>query len=135
LCIDFHGADLSGLTIRGRSLEQPLNLVDTNLSDTQLIATRFEYVDLSGADLTCAQAERAEFHRVQARDITATQSDMTAAAWRHCDADGLKNGESANWHECQWIACDLDPATLPEDYGQHGTLSADSILGQPVPDG
>jgi hypothetical protein len=26
-------------------------------------------------------------------------------------------------------------ATLPEDYGQHGTLSADRALGQPVPDG
>ena len=60
---------------------------------------------------------------------------MTAAIWRHCDADGLKDGESANWYECQWIACDLDPATLPEDYGQHGTISADSTLGQPVPDG
>jgi uncharacterized protein YjbI with pentapeptide repeats len=135
LRIDLHGADLSGLTICGRSLEQPLNLVDINLSDTQLIATRFEYVDLSGADLARAQAERAEFHHVRARDVTVTQSDMTAAVWRHCDADGLKDGESANWHECQWIACDLDPATLPEDYDQRGMLSADSTLGQPVPDG
>ena len=51
LRIYLHGADLSGLTIRGRSFEQPLNLVDANLSETKLIATRFEYVDLLGADL------------------------------------------------------------------------------------
>ena len=86
LRVDLHGADLSGLTIRGRSPEQPLNLVDANLSETQLIATRFEYVDLSGADLTRAQAERAEFHHVRARDITVTEADMTGAIWRHCDA-------------------------------------------------
>ena len=133
--VDLHGADLSGLTIRGRSPEQPLNLVDANLSETQLIATHFESVDLSGADLTRAQAERAEFHHVRARDITVTEADMTGAIWRHCDAIGLRGGASADWHECQWIACDLDLATLPEDFGQQGTLSADCASGQPVPDG
>ena len=74
LHVDLHGADLSGLMIRGRSPEQLLNLVDANLSETQLIATHFEYVDLSGADLTRAQAERAEFHHVRARDITGDRS-------------------------------------------------------------
>lgn len=100
-----------------------------------MIATRFEHVDLSGADLTRAQAERAEFHHVRARNITVTEADMTGAIWRHCDARGLRGGASVDWHDCQWVACNLDPATLPEDFGRQGTLSADSAFGQPVPDG
>jgi WD40 repeat protein len=135
LRIDLHGADLSGVAIHGRSPEQPLNLVDANLSETQLIATRFEHVDLSGADMTRAQAERAEFHRVQARDITLIDADMTGAIWRYCDVRGLRGGPSTTWHECHWITCDLDPDNLPEDFAQLGTLSADSALGRPVPDG
>jgi len=34
LRIDLHGTELSGLSIRGRSPEQSLNLVDANLSET-----------------------------------------------------------------------------------------------------
>ena len=90
LRIDLHGADLSGLTIRGRSPEQPLNLVDANLSETRLIATRFEYVDLSGADLSRAQAERAEFHHVRARDITVTEADMTGCHLAPLRCDGTE---------------------------------------------
>ena len=77
--VDLHGVDLSGIEIRGLSPEQPLNLVEANRSETQLIDTRFEHVDLSGADLTRAQAERTEFHDVRARDITVTEADMTGA--------------------------------------------------------
>jgi len=135
LRVDLHGADLSGLTIRGRTPPPPLNLVDANLSETQLVATRFEHVDLSGANLTRARAERAEFHHVLAREITATEADMTAAVWLHCDALGLRGGAAADWYECQWIACDLDPATLPEDFGRQGTLSCTSDAHQPTPDG
>jgi uncharacterized protein YjbI with pentapeptide repeats len=126
LRVDLHGADLSGLLIHGPSPEHLLNLADANLSETQLIAIRFEHVDLAGDDLTRAQAERAESHYVQARDITVTEADPTGAIWRHCDAFGLRGGASADWHECPWVACDLDPAALPEDFGQRGTLSADS---------
>jgi uncharacterized protein YjbI with pentapeptide repeats len=115
--VDLHEADLSGLMIRGRSPEELLNLVDANLTETQLIATHFEYVDRSGADLTRTQAERAEFHDVQARDITLSEANMTGTIWRHCDALGLQGGMSADWYECQWIACNLDAGTLPEDFG------------------
>src|SRR5262249_20761893 len=73
--VDLHSADLSGLIIRGRTSQPPLNLVDANLSETRLVATRFEDVDLPGANLTRAQAERAEFHHVLARDITVTEAD------------------------------------------------------------
>ena len=99
------------------------------------MATRFEHVDLSGANLTRAQAERAEFHHVLAREITVTEADLTTAVWRHCDVLGLQGSASANWYECQWIACDLDPTTLPEDFGRQGTLSCTSDSQQPTPDG
>ena len=104
-----------------------MNLVEANRSETQLIDTRFEHVDLSGADLTRAQAERTEFHDVRARDITVTEADMTGAIWRHW----------MRW-DCEVVRrpidmmsmdrLDLDPATLPETFGQRGTLSADSAL-------
>ncbi|MGH8058204.1 MAG: pentapeptide repeat-containing protein, partial [Candidatus Entotheonellia bacterium] len=133
--VDLHGADLSGLTIRGWSAEQPLNLTDADLSETQLVATRFEHVDLSGANLMRDHAEHAEFHHVLARDLTVRETDMTAAIWRYCDALGLRGGTSADWYECQWIGCDIDPDTLPEDFGHLGTISPGSTSGQPVPDG
>jgi uncharacterized protein YjbI with pentapeptide repeats len=131
--IDLHSADLSGLIIRGRTPQQPLNLVDANLSETRLVATRFEYVDMLGANLTHTQAERAEFHHVWARDITVTEADMTAAIWRHCNALGLRGGASAAWYECQWIACDIHPDMLPEHFGQQGTLSYASTAAPPIP--
>src|SRR5207249_125713 len=100
----------------------------------QLVETRFEHVDLTGANLTRARAERAEFHHVLAREITVTEADMTAAVWRYCDAPGLQGGASASWYDCQWIACDIDSDTLPADFDLQGTLSCPSAMERPVPD-
>ena len=63
-----------------------------------------------------------------------TEADMTGAIWRHCDAMDWRMvvGRLARMSV---DTCDLDLATLPEDFGQYGTLSADSTLGRPVPDG
>src|SRR5262249_18540501 len=102
-------------------------------AETQLVGTRFEHVDLTGANLTRAQAERAEFHQVLARDITVAEADMTAAIWRHCDALGLLGGTSATWYECQWIGCDIAPDSLPEDFSQQGTLGCTTSLDRPTP--
>src|SRR5207247_93632 len=45
----------------------------------------------------------------------------------------LRGGASARWYACRWIACDIDPTTLPEDFGQQGTLSHTSASERPVP--
>jgi uncharacterized protein YjbI with pentapeptide repeats len=131
--VDLHGADLSGLTFRGRSAEQRLSLVDANLADTHLVGTWFENVDLSGADLSRVRATDAEFHYVLAHDLTATEADFTAAIWRHSVARGLRGGATAQWYECRWMACDLDPATLPPDFARQGTMSLPGPMASPLP--
>ena len=135
LQVDLHSADLSGLMIQGRSAEQPLNLVRADLSEARLIGTRFELVDLSFANMTRVQAERAEFHHVSARNLTVSYADMTAAIWRHCNASGLQGGESADWYDCKWIDCEIDPGVLPSQFDRQGVLSYSRAPDRSVPQG
>ena len=121
--VKLQDVDLSGLAIRGRSKDDPLNLLAADLSGANLSGARFEDVDLSQAILSGVQAERAEFHRVTARKINLAEADLTASVWRHSDIRGLKDGASATWYDSQLIACDLDPDDLPEDFRLAGTLS------------
>lgn len=123
--VDLHGADLSGLAIRGHSFERPLNLVEADLSDAELVETRFEDVDLSHANFSRVRAERAEFHRVTAHHLTISDADMTAAVWRYCETADLQGADSVEWYECQWIECELDPTSLPTDFARHGVFCSD----------
>ena len=121
--VKLRGADLSGMTIRGRSTDRKFNLFAADLSDANLVGSRFVDVDLSHANLSGVQAERAEFHRVAARSINLPDADLTASVWRQCDLSGLTGGETATWYDSRLIACELDPDDLPRDFGYMGTLS------------
>jgi len=112
--VDLHGANLSALLLRGRSSAQPLRLVEANLAGTYLGGVHFEHVDLSGADLTRARAEQAEFRHVIAHDLTVTNADFTATTWRHCKARGWKGGVSATWDDCSWFDCEIEPGIYPD---------------------
>ena len=102
-------------------------------SDTRLANSRFEYVDLSYADLSRAQATNTEFHYVQARGLNLTGANLRAAIWRHSEALELQGGATVQWYECQWIASLVTPATLPPDFARQGTLSCHP--GPPLPGG
>ena len=131
--VKLNGADLSGLTIRGRPKDRPLNLSAADLSEANLVGARFEDVDLSRASLSGAQARGAEFQRVTARNVDLAEADLTASVWRHSDISGLKGGATTIWHDVQLIACDLDPDSLPKDFGLTGTLSEPREPARSIP--
>ena len=131
--VNLRKVNLSGLIIRGRSKDQPLNLFAADLSDADLTGSQFENVNLSHANLSGARAERAEFHHVAARDINLAEADLTASVWRQSDISDLRGGVTATWYDTQLIACDLDPDDLPEDFGCAGTLSDPRDLTRSIP--
>ncbi len=123
LRVDLRGADLSKLVIRGRSAAERLNLSRADFSGARLVGSVWQDADLSGATLAGAQAERAEFHRVVAREIDVSQADLTGTGWRGCDARGLR-GQDAEWYGCHWIDSLIDIGSLPQQFGRLGSVGS-----------
>ena len=131
--VKLQGIDLSGLTVCGRSTDQKFNLFAADLSESNLVGSRFVDVDLSQANLSGVQAEGAEFHRVTARSIDLADANLTASVWRHTDISGLQGGEKAIWDDVQLVACDLDENDLPADFRRAGTLSDPRDRARSIP--
>jgi WD40 repeat protein/uncharacterized protein YjbI with pentapeptide repeats len=80
--VNLAGADLDDWHIKGRSKDQPLNLCGANLRGLQLNRARFEFVDVSDADLSGLEARQALFQQVNASRAKLAQVDLAGLNWR-----------------------------------------------------
>jgi WD40 repeat protein len=122
-CVDLRGADLSGWSIAGRNEKERLNLRGAVFEGANLSETRWDSVDLSGADLMRARLLRAEFHHVFAETLDVSESDLTATQWRSSSVRQLIGGDGAQWYAARWMDCDTDPSELGIDFSKEGSLS------------
>ena len=132
--IKLAGADLEEWHIRGRSPEQPLNLLGADLSHVRLNRARVEHVNLADADLRGLQARQALFLRVSAPRVRAQGIDFRGLRWREGSLLGaeLRGAQLAG---CQWIWVSLAGANLPESWKRHATALEDRRGGSPLQTG
>ena len=110
--VNLAGANLDEQTIRGRSREQPLNLRGANLRGAQLNRSRVEFVDISEADLTGAEARQALFLNVNASGAKLVEADVAGLQWRHGRLDHSQtNGTRLESIELQRV--EVTGLTLP----------------------
>ncbi|HTI70514.1 MAG TPA: TIR domain-containing protein [Candidatus Limnocylindria bacterium] len=103
--VNLQGANLDEWVIRGHSPDRLLNLRGANLNRAQMNRTRWENVDLAGADLRRVEARQSLLMEVYGPEINATEADFSGLQWRRGSLAGA-NVQSTR------MACELDFVSL-----------------------
>ncbi len=114
------GLDLEGWKI-GCKDGPLLDLRGASLVGTCLDRSEISRVLLTKADATRASARRADFETAVLADSIWEHADLCGGTWRNCDAQNVKAG-TANWHDCDVIQCNLQEATLPQNWTSEAAI-------------
>ena len=105
--VDLQGVDLGESYIRGRS-DARLNLRGANLSDTWLVQSQFQHVDLDGADLSGARADAATFFETRIADAKTENASFAGSVWRFTELGSIFEAPDCGWEAASATQCSTD---------------------------
>ncbi|HEY3862958.1 MAG TPA: pentapeptide repeat-containing protein [Verrucomicrobiae bacterium] len=120
--VDLRGADLHDWEIRGAAADRPLSLRGALLQQSKLFGGRYQFVDLSEADFSGADAVGTRFEDCRLGGASLGTADFSGSIFRRCNAARLA-GAQAKWRSAQWIGCDLADAMLPDNFGEEAVAA------------
>ncbi|MDX3656896.1 pentapeptide repeat-containing protein, partial [Streptomyces sp. ID05-26A] len=110
--VDLAGAALSKWRFGEKNSADKIHMPGAILAGADLQGSRFHHVNLSGADLTKANVDNAEFHESTFTRSSWHGSTAVGAILRHCDIEGVDLSESKTYRT-QLLLCTPTPVSAP----------------------